>query len=417
MHTKFLAGCAMAALTVTAGAANAQDFKVTISGDTIFQAVAASQNQDDKTRNIDFRNRFRLNITPEATGLNGALTYGARVRMRASNSDGSENYDRAFMYFGGAFGTVIAGVNTSYNDDVGVVSAPSDWRDQSDVALSFVNAATTATTTSASIRSDGTVYAAGSLAYGSNVNRLSAWRWDTLAATGNNTKLRYQSPVISGVQFAAGYTPASGAVRNQGFISGWSFARGETDVTDAWEVALKFDSSDKSIKDVFGDAVLRASFDYQGGKSNSNAATGGIGQHDLAAYQGGIQVGYAGFLVGGGLVSYGKSGLNKNDVEATNAYTWRVGAQYTTGPLMVGVTYDYSQKDVDLDTADSVANQLAVSGTRGKKRAEQFGVGVAYTLSKGLDLYAEYDYVKTKNTYSNLADKANVVTLSTRIKF
>jgi len=42
---------------------------------------------------------------------------------------------------------------------------------------------------------------------------------------------------------------------------------------------------------------------------------------------------------------------------------------------------------------------------------------VNYTVAKGLDVAAEYAYVSTKNTFSDTKDKANVVTLSTKLSF
>lgn len=389
MYKHLLAGCALAALTLAAGAANAQDFKVTISGDAEFQASFGGQKHDNNTHGVDFRNRLRLKVNPEAVGLNGALTYGALVRLRAQDKSSNENFDRAYTYASGAFGTVIAGVHTTYNDDIGAVTAPSDWRPESDVALAFVNSSKDS--------------------YGSGVGGLAAWRWDTLASVGANTKLRYQSPVISGFQFAAGYTPYSTAVRDGSIATAWSFVRDKANVNDSYEVGLKFDSADKSIKDVFGDAILRASLDYQGGKSKSVSYGA---QKDLSSFQAGLQVGYQGFLVGGGVAYFGKSGLNKFDQDQAPAYTWRAGAQYTTGPYMFGVTYDYSQKDADFDTADT-----ATTWTSGKKQAQQFGAGLSYTVAKGLVVTGEYDYVKTKNTFSNISDNANVVTLSTKLSF
>lgn len=389
MQKWLLLGCALTALTVTAGTANAQDFKVTISGDARFQATFGSQDRDGNSRNTDFRNRFRLVVNPEATALNGALTYGASLRLRAQDSSSTTNFDRAYTYASGAFGTVIAGTHTTFNDDIGAVTTPEDWRPESNVALAFVGAS-----------KDN---------YGTGIGSLDAWRWDTLSATGNNTKLRYQTPVIAGFQLGVSYTPSSTSLADGSSASNWSFRRTKAGLNDVYEVGMLFDSTDKSIADKFGAALLRASVDYQGGKQKSDAL---VAQKDLSALQAGVQVGYAGFSVGGGLVYLGKSGLSKSDSSTVNAYTWRAGAQYKTGPWVFGVGYDYSQKDVDFDSSSVHA------GDNGdKKKAEQFSAGLNYTVAKGLDVSGEYAYVKTKNTLSNLDDKANVVTLSTVLRF
>lgn len=387
MSMRFWTSCASAAVLLGAGAAYGQDFKVTISGDAEFQAVAGSQKRNSGSRDVDFRNRFRLIVNPEATGLNGALTYGGAVRILAANGDGTAGYDRAYTYVKGSFGTLIGGLHTTYNDDVGAATAPNDWRTQSAAALSFVNA---------SARYSGT-----------DTRKLAAWRWDTLSPTGNNTRLRYQTPFISGFQVGASFTPAAGNLRDQGTNSGWSFNRGKSGITDSYEVGLLFDSTDKSIADRFGPMSLKASVNYQGGTIRDTA---NVKREDLSAFQAGLAVGYGGFTVGGGAVYYGKSGLAKTDPKKVDAYTWRVGAQYQWGAWTTGVGYDYSQKDVDFDT-------LGATAGFGKKQAEQFGAGVRYTVAKGFDVAAEYDHVKTRNTLSGRKDNADVVILSTKLSF
>jgi len=386
---KMLLGGAMSILTLYAGALQAQDFKVTLSGDAQFQASFGGQDKDTDKRSVDFRNRVRLTVNPEAVALNGALTYGAKVRLKAESTAGTTTYDRAYTYAKGAFGTVTAGTNTTYNDDV-AISAPGDWRPESDVALAF-----------AGVAGDG---------YSSAAGGLEAWRWDTMDPTGSNTNVRYQTPFISGLQFGASFTPNSGSDGlDDSRASGWTFNRSKAGLTNAYEVGLLFDSSDKSIADKFGGAVLRASFGFMGGQVKAADLTS---LKDLTAFQGGIQGGYAGFTLGGGLVYQGKSGLSKSDVDAVDAYSWRVGAQYQTGPLTFGVGYDYAQKDVDLGTG-----AVRAGDTGEKKTSQQIAAGLSYTVAKGLDVSAEYAYVSTKNTLSDLKDKANVVTVSTKLAF
>jgi outer membrane protein OmpU len=390
MLKRFLAGSAVAALTLSAGAAAAQDFKVTISGDFEFMAAAGSQKKDSNTRSVDFRNRFRLWINPEAVGLNGQLTYGAKTRLKVESSNSSSTSDRAFVYAKGAFGTVSAGENTTYNDDIGAVTAPNDWRPETDTALAFVGSSQEAYS-------------------GTSANGLSAWRWDTLDSTGSNNTLRYETPYISGVQLGIAYTPSADNIRDTGNTTTWSFNRSKGGLTDAYEVGIRFDSTDKTIADKFGGVALKASADYQGGtiRSQSSSLTK---LEDLQAFQGGLSVGYAGFTVGGGIVYYGTSGLSKTDVKQTDAYTWRVGAQYQTGPWAMGVSYDNSVKDVDFDTLGTTSNG-------GSKKAQQYSTGVGYNVAKGLDLSLEYDYVKTRNTFADVKDDANVVVLSTHLSF
>jgi outer membrane protein OmpU len=390
MKKFLLAGCAAAVLGMGANGAIAQDFKVRISGKVEFQAVFAEQDFKANTRSVDFRNRFRLIINPEAVALDGALTYGAVGRIVTEDKTGAAGGDRAFVYVQGAFGTIKAGTINSYNDE-NPLSAPSDWRAPENAmlaALAFVNASNDR--------------------YGKTASGLSAWRWGNIIATGSNTKLRYNSPIVKGLQFAAGYTPSAPGIE-KGYNTGWTFNREKSGLTDTYELGLRFDSANKTFGGAFGDYVLQAGANYHGGKVRDTAL---VALNDLSAFQAGLRVGYGGFKIGAGYMTYGKSGLYKTDKGQVNAYTWRLGAQYATGPWTLGVGYDSSQKDVDFDSGTTHANDRGE-----KKTANQFEAGLTYTVAKGLELAGGYHYITTKNTYSHLKDKAHAVVLTTSISF
>lgn len=354
--TKYLlAGAAAAALTLGSGLAAAQDFKVTLSGEVKFQAAFGSQDRHAGTRTTDFRNRFRFWVNPEAKGLNGALTYGASVLVKNENSNGTTTFEASYTYLSGAFGKVYLGQLTSFNDDNGGVTKPQDWIDENDVALGYFGA------------SNDPLYTAGTLA---------AWRNQTVALSGQSTKVRYDSPSIYGLKLGVAYTPTSPD-------SNWSFNRSTStvgSVLDTYEIGVLFDSTDKSVADKFGAALLKASFDYEGGKN------GTPGRSNYNEYQAGLQVGYAGFVIGGHYVGFGTSNALKTDTKKDSNVSYGIGAQYTITPaLLAGVGYTFSQ----LDANDAGA---------GLKKASAITLGAKYTVSKGLDVYGNYGYVQTKNT-------------------
>jgi len=376
--TKYLlAGAAAAALTLGAGFAAAQDFKVTLSGEAKFQASFAGQKKDRATRASDFQSRFRLDVNPEAKGLDGALTYGAWVKIKNEKSNGTTTFENAYTYLSGAFGRVVLGQIAPFNDDNGNVTKPQDAFSENDIALGFAG------------KSNDTLYTNGT---------LETWRNQTIEIMGQSTKVRYDTPFISGVKLGVSYTPNAAS-------SNWDYNRNSTTgVQDAYEIGILFDSTDKSIADKFGAALFKASFGYQGA-SDANSAN-----EDWNAYQAGVQVGYAGFAIGGHYVYKGKSGLTKTDTYKGSDYSWGFGAQYKFTPALVtSVGYTYSQKD-DLATT-------LVTHSRGLKKADAFTVGVAYTVAKGLTVGADYGYVTTKNTRTNDKDTANVFTLSTTLGF
>jgi len=121
-----------------------------------------------------------------------------------------------------------------------------------------------------------------------------------------------------------------------------------------------------------------------------------------------VVLGYQDFQFGGGYMNFGDSNTWKGASDTDDRYSWNLGAQYAFDALTVGVGYNYQQKDV---------NYGSIADNDGKKQSEAFTVGAGYAVAKGLDVYANYGYVKTKNTYSNISDDANVVSLSANVSF
>lgn len=383
MNKYLLAGCAAAALTLCGGIANAQDFKVTLSGESKFEAYFGSQDKDANTRAVDFRNRFRFNINPEAVGLNGALTYGAYLKVKAEDSTGSAtSFEANYIYLSGAFGKVYLGDETTFSDDYGSVTYPTAWISEDDGFHGFVGSSADAT-------------------YNSSFAGLESWRDKTVQMGGQATRLRYDSPAIYGVTIGLGYTPQGNSNSDA-----WSLNRDKRSTAqDVYEIGILFDSTNKTIADKFGAAKLKFSADYQAGR-DGRTSVGGFKYENPRAFDLGLQVGYAGFTVGGHYVNWGKSNLWKGDEKQTERYAYGIAGQYETGPWAVGVGYTYSQKDT--------SNANAVS-TTGKKQTTALMAGVKYTVAKGLDVYADYGYLKTKNTEPGFdsKDNANVFVLGT----
>lgn len=365
MHKWQFAGCALSALVVSTCAASAQDFKVTLSGEAKFQAMAASQDKDKDTRAVDFRNRFRFVVNPEASAFNGALTYGARVKIKneAANTDGGTTFEEAYIYGQGAFGKVYFGNVAPFNDDNGGVTRPADFLSEDDGFLGFVGS------------SKDPAYASGTLA---------AWRSKTATLGEQASKVRYDTPAIYGLKLGIGYTPSS-----NGNVDAWQWNRASKDSTrrvqDAFEVGVMFDSTDKSVADKFGSAVLKASADYQSAKNSDS------GREKFNWYQAGVQVGYSGFTVGGHYVYKGKSDLLKTDPSQDDDFSWGAGAQYVTGPWKAGIGYNGSERDGN-------------SSGRGKQKADYLTAGVMYSVAKGLDVGLNYAYVQTKYTDAGTPD-------------
>lgn len=386
MNRYLLAGAAAAALAFGAGAANAQaKFEVKVGGDAYFEAGYVDQDLDSGLRSTEFRNRMRINIIPSAKADNG-LEYGARMRFRANsgtNNNRTTDADRAYIFAQGTFGQVRMGVTNSFNDET-YVSAPTDY-----LPLALVDQVQNYFGPNTNIGGNGPA----TTVTGNSII------WPSLNPDGNATKIVYFSPRFAGLQLGASYTPrndSSGTDVNRVKPVGTFAGGGNGTYTDMVEVGANYNNT-------FGGVTVKGSAGYYWGQAVDNVA--GSNYKDLNAWQVGASVGYAGFSVGGSYTDFGKSGLNdRTGLFTESTRNWVVGAQYTTGPIVVGANYK-NGKD---------AGSVAVSGDR---ELQVYEIGVGYTVAPGLTLQAQYDYFKLDSDIAASDDKGNVVLVRTVLAF
>lgn len=369
MNRILLAGAAAIALTLGAGAANAQaKFEVKLGGDAIFEAGFIGQDRDANTRSTDFWNRFRLNIVATGKADNG-LEYGGRVRLRNNTNDRVTESDRAYIFVSGGFGTVQAGTHTSWSDDHGSVFRPIDYHLGS---LGFWD--------------DATTWAAS----GNGTGISSALANQTLTPQSRGTKIIYFSPRFAGFEIGASYTPQPAS----NFTSIDRTKNASNRYTDVWEAGVNY-------KGNFSGVSVDASAVYAAGRNDLSTFEGYRG------YQLGAKVGYAGFTIGGGYQNEGKGGLAKSATYKSDTAIWNVGVQYETGPITVGAGYEYGKRE-GLTTVSSDDKQ------------DYYSIGAAYKVAPGLNVGAEYAYIKFKDEQrlaSGGDDKANVVILRSWLQF
>jgi len=390
MNRYLLAGCAAAALALGAGAANAQaKFEVKVGGDAYFEGGYVNEDRDEGARSVDFRNRFRVIVTPTAKADNG-LEYGGRIRMRANsgaNNARTMDADRGYIFAQGAFGQVQMGVTNSFNDAT-YVTAPQDY-----LQLGIYDGVTAWIGQTTDI--------AGGLA-GLNGSILS----QSLVVENNATKIVYFSPRFAGLQVGASYTPRNddshASVNRADLTSVTATGRGfSTTFEDLVEVGANYSNT-------FGGVSLKASAGYYWGNA-AGTTTVGASVEDLNAWQVGAQVGYAGFSLGGSYTDFGESGqIQTATSDNEKSRLWVVGAQYTAGPIVVGANYK-SGKD---------AGSLYTPGSR---KIEVYEFGAGYTVAPGLTLQAQYDYFKADSDLSTAAadldNDGHVVLLRTVLAF
>ena len=378
MNRYLLAGAAAAALALGAGAANAQaKFEVKVGGDAYFEAGYVDQDQDSGLRSTEFRNRMRINIIPSAKADNG-LEYGARMRLRANSGARTTDADRAYLFAQGTFGQVRMGVSNSFNDET-YVTASMDYLKLGayDDVTAWINLPSST---------------AGTVTGNSIIN-------PSIAPDGGSTKIVYFSPRMAGLQLGASYTPrndSSNTDINRTKPTGTLAGTSNGTYSDMVEVGANYNNT-------FGGVTVKASAGYMWGRAVDDVA--GSNYKDLGAWQLGANVGYAGFTLGGSYTDFGKSGQNQRTGVFTEASrNWTVGAQYTTGPIVVGANYKNGKDAGSLTTT-------------GKRELQVYELGVGYTVAPGLTLQAQYDYFKLDNDASAADDKGNVVLVRSILAF
>jgi hypothetical protein len=419
MKKYLLAGASIAAIALGTGAAHAQSapgkFEMKLGGDAFFEAGFVGHDQEVANRTLEFVNRFRLNIIPTAKADNG-LTYGARVRIRANSGAATVDGDRAFVFAQGNFGMIRAGVVNGPSDDT-YVAYPMDWQVLGNYDEWKRHLAT------------GT----GTTAFGNQAN----FAWGQFGAQGTQgvqllgssgvaTKLAYYTPRWSGFQAAVSYEPRSDSVNSDVNRNEFGCNAGQqaTCFQDVYEITFNYANE-------FNGVGVKVGGGYTGGTASADAAGNANDYNDLSSFQFGAQVSYAGFALGGGYVWAGDSGYTKarymtaaptavaasagkSDVagtlvQVTDMDSWNVGAQYTTGPLVVGISY---LRQVD-------AGNVTVAGDR---TLGAISLGATYTIAPGLQTAIEYTHFDAESDLVNTAttnydDSGNVVLLRTIVTF
>lgn len=414
MNRYLLAGCAAAALAMGAGAANAQaKFEIKLGGDAYFEGGYVDQDLDNGLRSTEFRNRFRLNVTPTAKADNG-LEYGARARIRANSGAGTLDADRGYIFVQGGFGQVQLGVTNSFNDNT-YVSRPIDY-EYLGIYDAFMNYITGSNNTaSALVGRDGRTDVGGAI---NGTNTLTA---HSITANANATKIVYYSPSFSGFQAGLSYTPRTDSNltdvkrTKEGTSAVISTTAGSVTAADT-SAALGYGNWSQLFQDVveiganykntFGGVGVAVGGGYFWGKAET---TGGVSFKDLNAFQLGAKVSYAGFTLGGGFVSHGESGQAKTaGLFRDKNEVWNVGLQYATGPILVGAAY----------TNGKDPGSLSV---RGERKLQTWGLGASYTVAPGLNVGAEYTYFDSESDLSTSAvdydDKGSVILLRSVVAF
>lgn len=360
---KFLALTA-AAVSLMAAPAFAQDpsgVKLDLGG---FASLYGSYvNQDEAVgsgaRSVDILRDTEVHFGGE-TKLDNGLTVGAQI---AAYADGGDNFatDQTYAFFSGNWGKIDLGVVDSPARNLQVAAPAADENiDGVERILSGINYDVTTSTAISTV--------AGELDYDQDTTDL-------------NDKISYYTPLMGGFQAGLAYTPQISAGAASRGAAGNSTDNNAGDLSNAVDVAVRYEGEASGIGYVVGAGYTTASQEV-------DTAT----NDNLKEFNVGATVKLGDFDVG---VAYQDS----NNAEKTDDKnkTYVVGVNYTMGAVRYGASYLKQDRD------------LASAGT-GTLETDRYTVGAVYNYGPGMSFRSSVSHIKHDGSdNTNDVDGTNVV--------
>lgn len=370
MKKLLLSSAALCGLAMVATPAAAQ-ISLDVGGH--FKGYAAYVDQDEDNGDVndfDFIRNTEVHLTGETT-LNTGLTVGFHTEAEVDAGD-SFAVDESYIYMSGSWGRVNVGDEdgASYLLQVAAPSADSNI----DGIRQFVNPVNL-----------GALDVTGNLSANAAILGQNSGGIDYDAdASGKSTKLTYLSPIVSGLQIGASYSPDTDAANENGIgLDDVAGAIGQT-----YEIAGRYEGNFNNVGLIVG-----AGYSF-GDEEVSSAIT-----DDREVFNVGVDLDIGPFGVG---VVYTEDNGAVDGANADDEETLVVGVDYTTGPFKLGASYftqDNSFAVADLDT-------------------ERYSGGVTYSYGPGMSFRGSVGYVEHDNVGAAGSDvDATYVVLGTQINF
>jgi predicted porin len=363
MKKLLLSSVAVLGLTAVATSASASGLSLDLGGH--YKGYVAIHDQDETAgntaRGVDWFQETELHFGGETT-LDNGLTVGVHIE---ADTDGGDAFavDESYAYFAGSWGRVNAGDEdgAAYLLQVAAPSADSNI----DGIRQFINPV------------NNTI-----LGLGATIAQPLDYANDGVTTTGDENKLTYLSPIFSGFQVGASYTPDTGAATNS--LAGVQ----SDDVAGAfgsqYEVAARYEGTAGSVGYIAG-----------AGYTTIEREADAVGQDDFDEWNVGVDLDLGAFGLGV-VYTENNNGVDTNDTNETLV----IGADYTTGAFKLGASYLNNETNAnagtDLDT-------------------DRYTGGVVYSYGPGMSFrgsisYVDYDFGGTS------ADATSVL-LGTQINF
>ncbi|WP_169546297.1 porin [Sneathiella aquimaris] len=339
----------LAATALTTGSANAADkIKLSLGGYLQTSFIAADYDTDTNQLPTDIRHEGEVHFTG-STVLDNGLKFGVNIQLEARAT--GDQVDETFMFVEGAFGRVNIGSENS--------------------AAYLMHFASPEPV----------------VAWGLNDPTAEAGGFTTLSTAPTEVsdadKITYFTPRFSGFQIGASYTPdGDEETGTSGGNSPYTPIQDEGVEDEAYSVGVNYINTFNSVS-------VKASLGYDIITSSTI--------DDLEEISAGVQVGFAGFKVGGAY----KFTDNDADTQDRERHDWNLGVTYGQGPWTVGVQYARVELD---NAADGELDAVVVGGK--------------YILGPGITAFGGVQYFKGEDALVGTeGDEATIFFVGTALSF
>ena len=374
------AACALG--LAVAGPAKADGIKLDLAGHFKGYVTWIDNDNEDgfDERSFDILRETEIHFTGETT-LDNGLTVGVHHEADIDSEFGGTDVfttEESYAYFSGAWGRVNFGKEDGANYLLQVAAPSAD--ENYDGLRQYINpeninqnAVTNVNTGAFGVGGFGArgFVNTGKLDYAND-------------ATGYANKITYLTPVWSGFQAGASYTPDMGGTPSTGGNAGanegsrafgvhLAGTNGNNDhYGDAWEAALRYEGKWQELGITLGGGYTQV--DLEDGTSAANT-------DDFTQWNLGGALTWQQFGLG---VVYTKDngGLDDNG----DNRTWVVGIDYTTGPFKLGASYLNNREDLGLTGGGADLGSLDTDRWTG---------GVVYTYGPGMTFRGSVAWVST----------------------
>lgn len=291
---------------------------------------------DADARDYAFKQDLEVHARGEAT-LDNGITVGARVEIEGQQSD--DQIDEVWAYFSGGFGELRFGDDDdAYAQLCYLVPTASGAFGADSPFLNFSNA---------------------------GVDGYGATNGTCYGLSDNSTKLIYFSPSFGGFQLAASFAPESQEDRRNTLNGFGTSSEDDGDLENIWSAAATYTTEIDQFSVAVGGGAAGAGVEDLAGASYPC--------DDPLNYNGYLQVGFAGWTVGGA-------------TEYRDNISCTAGEEGSNWVYGVGATYGFEAWTVGLGwTRGEYENQVAVD-TEDKYDIVQFTA--AYALGPGVTVDA-----------------------------